>query len=81
MYARAGWCPGAAVTPWEQDVTRAVGTAPTVQVSYGTDSYVNTCRPDDSTCQCDPGLACAFDTNGHTKPFFYISSLLVAYAR
>jgi hypothetical protein len=83
MYSRAGWCPGAAVNPSEKDVTAAVGTG-AVTISYGVDSYANTCRPDDAACQCDLGpsgspLSCAFDSNGHTKPFFYVSSLLIAY--
>jgi len=83
MYSRAGWCPGAAVNPWEKDVTATVGSG-AVTISYAVDSYANTCRPDDAACQCDPGpsgapLLCAFDSNGHTKPFFYVSSLLVAY--
>ena len=83
MYSRAGWCPRAAVNAWEKDVTAAVGSGD-VTISYGVDSYANTCRPDDAACQCDPGAAgappsCAFDSNGHTRPFFYVSSLLVAY--
>jgi hypothetical protein len=84
-YSRAGWCPGAAVTPWSADATAAVGAGSQVTVSYGDDSYVNECRPDlgdgatCSTSQCALGTGCAYDGGNHTTPIFYVSSMLVAY--
>jgi hypothetical protein len=83
MYPRSGWCPGASVDAWAQDVTAAVGSgATTVNVAYGADAYVNACRMDAPTCDtsaCTLGTGCAYDGGNHTEPFFYISSLLVAY--
>jgi hypothetical protein len=81
QYPRSGWCPGAAVDPWVQDVTHAVGTG-MQGFSYGVDGYVNACRPDAPTCNmsaCALGTGCSYDGANHTEPFFYISSLLIAY--
>jgi hypothetical protein len=83
--SRAGWCPGADVKPWEVDVTGDVGTASTVSLSYDVDSYVNTCRedaaPDGGSCTgcAFPGTTCKFDDGLHTEPFFYVSSVLIAF--
>jgi hypothetical protein len=82
QYPRSGWCPGAAVDAWTQDVTQAVGTGASSQVAYGVDSYVNACRMDAPTCdtsQCTLGTGCMYDGANHTEPFFYISSLIIAY--
>jgi hypothetical protein len=82
MYPRAGWCPGASVDVWTQDVTSGIGTGAQATFTYGTDSYVNACRMNAATCvtsQCTLGTGCAYNGGSHTPPFFYISSLLVAY--
>jgi hypothetical protein len=82
QYARAGWCPGAAVQAWTKDVTSGVGSGSKVTVSYGDDSYMNLCRPDIGTCdqnQCALGTGCAYDGANHTTPVFYVSSVLIAY--
>ena len=79
IYPRAGWCPGADVKPWQADVTQAVG-ATTASVSYGIESYENTCRPTAPQCiGCTLGTGCMYDGANHTEPFFYVSSLLIAY--
>ena len=79
IYPRAGWCPGADVKPWQTDVTQAVG-ATTASVSYGVESYDNTCRPAAPQCTgCTLGTGCTYDGANHTEPFFYVSSLLIAY--
>ena len=87
-YSRAGWCPGSAVEPWEHDITQAMGSGTTQSFSYGLDSYVNACRMDAPTCnpnQCPtPGgtsdaNGCVFDGGPHTEPFFYTSSVVIAY--
>jgi hypothetical protein len=86
-YPRSGWCPGAAVGDWTQDVTAAVsaaGAGTTATLSWGLDAYMNTCRPDINdagtcdTTKCAAGT-CTYDGGLHTEPIFYISSLLVAY--
>jgi hypothetical protein len=81
-FPRSGWCPGAMVDAWTVDVTQAVGTGPSAAFAYGLDSYVNACRMDAPTCdmtQCELGTGCAYDGMLHTMPFFYVSSLLIAY--
>jgi hypothetical protein len=86
QYPRAGWCPGALVTPWSIDVTAdlagAAGAPATV--AYDVESYVNTCRPeaapDGGACvDCALGTGCAFDGGNHTEPSYFVSSMLVAY--
>jgi hypothetical protein len=82
MYPRSGWCPGSAVDPWIQDVTQGVGSGSSQKFSYGVDGYVNGCRMDAPTCDtsaCVFKTSCNYDGSQHTEPFFYISSLLIAY--
>jgi hypothetical protein len=90
FYPRSGWCPGAAVTLWTQDVTAAVGHETTTTIDWGFDSYMNTCRPDypdagadagsdAGSCVCDQSPTCLYNSGGHTEPIFYITSILVAY--
>jgi len=89
--SRAGWCPGADVKPWIVDVTSQVGAGPTTTIAYDVEGYAdtscgcNTCRPgavpDGGTCTgcVFQGTTCAYDGSLHTQPFYYLSSLLVAY--
>jgi hypothetical protein len=74
-YARAGWCPGAMVTPWIGDVA---GTAGARAISYEVQAYENTCRPDAMTCGgCTLGTGCAYDGGAHTEPGWEQSAVLV----
>jgi hypothetical protein len=89
--SRAGWCPGADVKPWIVDVSSQVGAGPTTTIAYDVESYsdtscgCNTCRPgavpDGGTCTgcVFQGTTCDYDGSLHTQPFYYVSSLLVAY--
>jgi hypothetical protein len=82
MYPRAGWCPGASVDPWTQDVTQAIGTGSSITLAYTQDSYVNACRPSAPSCdvsRCVSSAGCPYNGGSHTPPTFYVSSLLVAY--
>jgi hypothetical protein len=83
QYSRAGWCPGADVKPWDFDVTSQVAGGPTATISYGVDAYVNTCNgasDGGGVCTgCQPGESCQYDGSDHTQPFYYVSSLLIAY--
>ncbi len=38
-YSRAGWCPGAQVYPWDTDVTEAVDSAGSAEVSYALEDF------------------------------------------
>lgn len=80
QYSRAGWCPGAIVFPWVEDVTAAVTPGQSASVSYDVAPYENTCRPDAPTCAgCSLGTGCPYDNGAHTKPVFIMSSALIAY--
>jgi hypothetical protein len=77
---RSSWCPGQAVAPWTQKVT--LGSGPTTTLTYTPDGYVNTCRPDEASCDtnaCVFGTGCAYNGGMHTTPVFYVSTMLVAY--
>jgi hypothetical protein len=74
-YPRAGWCPGAMVTPWVGDVA---GTAGPRAISYQVQTYENTCRPDATTCGgCTLGTGCSYDGGAHTEPGWEQSAVLV----
>lgn len=80
-YPRAGWCPGASVPAWLEDVTAAV-TGPTVTVGYDVSSYENSCRPDAPICGgCSLQTGCAYDGNNHTEPVYSLSAALIVYGR
>jgi hypothetical protein len=76
--SRAGWCPGADVRPWIFDATADIASGATI--GYDVATYVNTCRPDATTCTgCTLGTDCKYDGGAHTEPVYYVSSLLIAY--
>jgi hypothetical protein len=83
QYSRAGWCPGADVQPWDFDVTSQVGSGGKVTVTYGVTPYTNTCNqgaPGGGVCTgCQAGESCGYDGSGHTQPFYYVQSLLIAF--
>ncbi len=80
--SRAGWCPGATVVPWVQDVSSSIAGAQTITIGYGVSSYVNTCRPDSPMCTgCAFNTGCAYNGNDHTKPVYALSSALVIYGK
>ena len=83
QYPRAGWCPGASVTPWDFDVTPQVGAGSSTVVEYSVTPYVNTCNgsaPDGGLCTgCPSGVGCAYDGSDHTQPFYYVQSLLIGF--
>lgn len=86
--SRAGWCPGRAVTPWvsenlAEDLPQA-GEKVSFRylVDYEQAGYVNTCRPEDcerGTCASYADGVCSYDGNAHTKAFFNVGVVLVAY--
>jgi hypothetical protein len=85
QYPRAGWCPGAAVIPWDVDVTGQVNAASgaLTTFTYGVDAYVNTCNdkaPGGPLCSgCAQGAPCGYNGGSHTQPFYYLSSVLVGF--
>jgi hypothetical protein len=75
QYPRAGWCPGAMVDPWIEDVDATAGP---LAVGYDVEAYENTCRPDATTCSgCTLGSGCDYNDSTHTEPNYQHSALLV----
>ncbi len=76
-FPRAGWCPGADVIPWEVDLTPSLVPGLSTPITYALATYENTCRPGLDTCVgCNAGATC---DDGHSLPFYYLSSLVIAY--
>jgi hypothetical protein len=82
-FPRAGWCPGADVRPWVENVTASVGASPTmgsVTIGYDVEAYENSCRPGVAVCRgCTLGTGCDYDGGAHTEPRWSLSALLVGY--
>jgi hypothetical protein len=80
QYARAGWCPGSVVVPWDIDLGAAAHPGASVTLRYHVESYVNLCRPvagcGASNCS---GGNCAYDGGGHTEPIYWVESQLISY--
>lgn len=75
MYPRAGWCPGAMVTPWTADVGATAGS---LTVRYDVETYENTCRPGVASCTgCTLGTGCDYDGGAHTEPGWEQSAVMV----
>jgi hypothetical protein len=82
-YARAGWCPGADVTPWVFDASGdvvAAGSGRTITIGYDVEAYENSCRPGVASCTgCTLGTTCDYDGANHTEPHYSVSALLIGY--
>jgi hypothetical protein len=86
VYSRAGWCPGATVLPWVQDVTAAAPAGQPAQVSYGVQAYTNSCQPAVCTLMSCAFFgtpyfngSCIYDQQFHAVPYYVLSSMLVVY--
>ena len=80
QFPRAGWCPGASVTPWETDVSVSATPGQNITFDYNLMAYENFCRPNNPSCIS--GVTCAdcnFNNNGHTEPHYTIQSQLILY--
>lgn len=80
QYPRAGWCPGAGVTPWDIDASSLVTAGQNVNIDYNLMPYENLCRPNNPNCIS--GVTCSdcnYNYNGHTEPHYTISGQLVLY--
>lgn len=79
-YARAGWCPGASVIPWDLNVTTSVTPGQNVTVNYDIEPYENLCRPTNPNCISGTTCAdCNYNNNGHTEPNYNFESQLILY--
>jgi hypothetical protein len=75
---RAGWCPGAEVLPWVEDVTAAVTPGGSITIAYDIEPYTNTCSPRSPECMgCTLGTGCEYDGGSHTPPTYRFGAQLV----
>ncbi|MFZ1321862.1 MAG: peptide-N-glycosidase F-related protein [Ignavibacteria bacterium] len=80
QYARAGWCPGASVIPWDNDVTANITPGQNVIIDYDLYPYENFCRPTNPVCISGQTCSdCNYNNNGHTEPHYTIQGQLVLY--
>lgn len=78
-YARAGWCPGASVTPFETDATNSVTPGQNVIIDYNLQQYENLCRVNPNCISGQTCSDCQYNNNGHTEPHYTIEGQLILY--
>ncbi len=79
-YPRAGWCPGAYVIPWVEDISRQLVPGNKLEIAYSVEEYENTCRPDSEMCTgCVFDTSCEYNDFNHTQPNYVLSGLLTLY--
>lgn len=79
-YARAGWCPGDKVDPWDVDVSTELVPGTTSWFDYEVQPYENLCRPTNPNCV--NGVTCTdcnYNYNGHTEPVYALVGQLILY--
>ncbi len=74
--ARAGFCPGDVVIPWDNDISGSVQSGKKVRLDYNVEPYENLCRPDVVPCQC---ANCDYDGLGHTQPVLVMDGHVIYY--
>jgi len=80
QYNRAGWCPGAGVIPWDNDITSYVISGQNNTFGYLIQQYENFCRPNNPNCIS--GVTCTdcnYNYTGHTEPNYNLESHLIFY--
>jgi hypothetical protein len=78
--ARAGWCPGDKVTPWDVDVSGVITSGGSLALDYDISAYENFCRPDNP--ECVSGVTCPdcnYNSTGHTEPHLALQAQVVLY--
>ncbi len=78
QFARAGWCPGRDVAPWDIDISDSIVPGETATIRYEVEPYTNRCRPSASCTAADCG-DCNFNSNGHTVPIYWVESQAITY--
>jgi hypothetical protein len=80
QYSRAGWCPGKSVTPANFNITPMFTAGQSVKIGYNLESYFNTCSPNDPSCATSGSCpSCAYNSGGHTQPYYAIDGQLITY--
>lgn len=80
QFARAGWCPGASVIPFDTDVSSLITPGQNVSVDYNLMPFTNFCSPNNPNCIT--GVTCTdcnYNVTGHTEPHYTISGQMILY--
>jgi hypothetical protein len=80
QYARAGWCPGDKVYPWDNDVSSLIVPGQPLLFDYNVQDYFNQCGPHNPDCvdgQTCPD--CDYNYEGHTIPIYVVNGQLILY--
>jgi hypothetical protein len=79
-FARAGWCPGADVKPWNVDITSSFTPGQPITLDYDIEPYENFCRPSNPDCVSGSTCAdCDYNYTGHTQPHYTIRAQAILY--
>ena len=81
QYARAGWCPGQDVKPWDYDVTNDAAPGQTLSLDYKLEPYFNECSPFNPGCNSSTCAQCTYNSNTHTRPHYKIAAQLMVYSQ
>lgn len=81
QFARAGWCPGDAVEPWDVDLSGSIVPGGTVPIRYEVEPYTNRCRPETCVVSDCPWGDCEYDSGSHTVPHYWVESQAITYGR
>lgn len=73
---RAGYCPGAVVHPWDNDISGLISANNSFTADYNIEPYENRCRPGVVPCPCP---SCNYDDVTHDMPFYWIESQIIYY--
>ena len=80
QYARAGWCPGDKVDPWDNDISHLITPGAPLTLDYDVDDYVNQCGPHNPDCVSGQTCTdCNYNYNGHTMPGYNVNVQLILY--
>jgi hypothetical protein len=80
-FARAGWCPGEEVTPWDNEITDLVTPGESVELDYVLEPYFNLCSPWNPDCSNGQTCSeCNYNGGTHTQPNYKIASQIIHYS-
>ena len=74
--SRAGFCPGALVRAWDNDITHLIKPGGLFTVDYNVEPYENYCRPDVVPCPCS---SCDYNDVTRNPPYYWIESQILYY--
>ena len=80
QFDRAGFCPGDKVMWDDFNLLNLHTPGEMISLDYVLEDYLNECSPNNSDCiDGQTCTSCDYNNNGHTEPFYFISSQLIYY--